>query len=264
MTYFAIAQTLIQNAPHRRTLRGEINNQTFWIKRAVQNKQNKWHKLQPLISCALRNPIFNLTASTGGSAALHAEAERLIAFKQHGILTPQILDISNDMLILSDIGPCIPSLLTPNPTCPRNQSLLEHAARALAKLHNNQLIHARPFLRDMTWNGRQIGFLDLEEDTLSVMPFAHAQTRDIWLFLCSVARHARLNNDPTQYDPHLTPHIYNTYTASLQKPIPAPVAHIHKHLSPITHFIKRHLWHKNFIGKDIRHAVIATHSLAQN
>lgn len=264
MTYLTIAQTLIQNAPHMRTLRGEHNNQIFWVKRATPNKQNIWHKLQPIISFAMRSPIFNPTASTGGSAALHAEAKRLISFKQHGILTPKILDISNDMLILSDIGTSIPALLSPNPTCPNNLSLLRCAARALAQLHNQQLIHARPFLRDMTWNGEEIGFLDLEEDTLSVMPFPHAQARDIWLFLCSVARHARLNNNPTQYDPHLTAYIYATYKNALYAPAPAPLSLIKKRLSPLANIIERHLWHKNFIGKDVRHAVIATHSIALN
>lgn len=263
MPHTALAQTLIKNAPHARTIRGEINGQYFWIKRATPSKHTIWHKAQKLLSLCVKNPVFKVTATTGGSAALRAEAARINTLKQHGILTPDILDINNDMLILSDIGTNIPTLLQFTHSPSQQIEYIKNAAKALASLHNNGIVHSRPFLRDMTWNGSQIGFLDLEEDALTVMSFPEAQARDIWLFLCSVTRHARINNDPTQFDITLVNTIYQSYLSALNAPVPTELALITKRLLPIGNFIKRHLWHKKYIGKDVRHAIIATDIIAK-
>lgn len=263
MPYITLAHTLIQKNPNARTLRGELNGHTFWIKRATPSKHTIWHKAQKLISVCMRNPLFNVTATTGGAQALAAETNRINIFKQNGILTPNILAQTDDMLILSSIGTDLPTVINNTPDINDRIALMKNAATALAGLHNQGIVHSRPYIRDMTWNGTQIGFLDLEEDSSAVMPFPAAQSRDIWLFLCSIARHARVNNSPTQFDVTLVNTIYQSYLNALNAPAPQELHLITKRLLPIGNFIKRHLWHKRFIGKDVRYAIIATDTVAQ-
>ena len=69
------------------------------------------------------------------------------------------------------------------------------AAQGLADIHQKDLAHGRPHLRDIVWSKKDqaICFLDLEENVMDLMPLNKAQARDIWLFMGSTARY--LTND---------------------------------------------------------------------
>ena len=248
----ARAEQMMAESPHARTLRGvDEGGRVFWVKRADAPKKRIWHRLQSVIALSLRTGILRPTAGPGGAAALHAEAQRLRAFAAAGLPVPDILAEEDTLLILSDIGPAVAELLRADPDPVRRYSLMEHAALALAALHTGGRAHGRPYLRDMTWADGKIGFLDLEEDPLSVMPLHQAQARDVWIFLCAAARHT--DDDGLEA-------LFRAYTRRHRDPAQAEsLRGLIRLLHPLAGLVRR--WGWNRAGRDVRQAVCATQCL---
>lgn len=170
-----------------RTEKTLFNEKSAWIKRPEKPRSDITTFLHSCIGVFLPT-VLQPTSSAGGMEGLLAEAERLKMFSAKSISVPELLEITDDSIILSDCGPHLRHVLKTMDDQNEVLRLLEKATSNLAMLHSMDLVHGRPHLKDMTLNADgSICLLDLEEDPLEVMGLNAAQARDIWLFLSSCA-----------------------------------------------------------------------------
>jgi tRNA A-37 threonylcarbamoyl transferase component Bud32 len=180
-------QHFIENANlqiHSINYQGEC----VWIKRRPFSKKAIWHKLQKVATYFLP-AIFAPTVSEGGAESLKQEAARIRLLASHDIAVPRVLVETEEFFITSDVGKQLHHYLHQLSDPEQKQHLLQQAVQALNRLHQANLCHGRPSLRDMTVKENTIFFIDLEENPLAVMSLAQAQARDCWLFFNSVANH---------------------------------------------------------------------------
>jgi tRNA A-37 threonylcarbamoyl transferase component Bud32 len=108
-------------------------------------------------------------------------------FREAGARVPELRWRRGAVIAITDIGETLRSI-----EGKLGEAGIEHAAMAaaaqLSRIHAHGLTHGRPILRNLTWDGATIGFLDFEENPMSVMPLAAAQARDILLLLASLGR----------------------------------------------------------------------------
>lgn len=258
MDYLSFGRRVAAQHPESRTLYGFHEGARIWIKQPCPPKARIWHDLQKVLACALRQPILRCTVSPGGGVSLRGEAERLQEFKDKGYKVPEILGVDDDLLVLTDAGPQLRAFLDK----PENESEREHvlleAVRALANLHANGMVHGRPYTRDMTWDGAEIGFLDLEENPAKVMAIPLGQARDIWVFLSSAARHARVDKHTFKGD--IVKSLYREYIRHVGEETIAELRQFVRFLSPLRRLGQTSfLWTK--IGNDARQSVYITQCL---
>lgn len=253
--YLSIARDLTADKPPKRIIHSQVNGEDIWIKRSVPAQNRIWHQIQRLIAKLLPYPILRATVSEGGSIALKLEAERLNEFEQKGIHVPHVLAISEDILVLNDIGPQLYEYLRKTADLDKRRAVLVEAAIALSRLHRSGMVHGRPYLRDMTWDGTKIGFLDFEENPLTVMSKAAGQARDIWIFLSAVSRFSKRVGDKYTYENHIMDVVWNAYLPANPDAL-NELRRFIRLIAPLINPIKKYGWRK--VGSDVRRATFVT------
>jgi tRNA A-37 threonylcarbamoyl transferase component Bud32 len=243
-----------------RTIYGESGGQRIWIKQTVPPKARIWHTLQKLLAASLNRPFLRATVSEGGSKSLAMEAARLREFKAKGFHVPDVLGVYDNILVMTDAGPQLRAFLDQTLESEKRAFILKKAVQALAALHNAGLAHGRPYMRDMTWDGRHIGFLDLEEDPVLVMPIMSAQARDVWIFLSAASRYARLPGNKSDYDDALIADLFTEYKQCVDPAILDELRTMVEFAAPLRQFLDRKfLWSR--IGTDARQSVFVNRCL---
>lgn len=260
MNYLHFGHSLIENHPGSRTVKGEFQGRSLWIKQAVPPKARIWHKLQKIAASITGQPALRATVSSGGAHSLHAEARRLRDFKERGFHVPDVLVVHDNMIVMTDAGPQLRAYLDNEKEPDKRLAVLKSAMDAMADLHKSGLAHGRPYMRDMTWDGERIGFLDLEEDPALVMPIATAQARDIWIFLGAASRYARSKQDKRLFDENVIAELYASYEKAADQKVLDELRFFVRYLAPLRRLLDRpFLWQK--IGSDARQAVIINRCL---
>lgn len=254
MDYYNFGISLISKHPESRTIRGEIDGRVLWIKQTVPPKARIWHRLQKALAAIFAKPILRGTVSEGRAENLRAEADRLRLFKERGFHVPEVLAVYDEFMVLVDAGPQLRASLDETKDLAVREQTLLTAIRALADLHTAGLAHGRPYMRDMTWDGRTIGFLDLEEDPVKVMPLAAAQARDVWIFLSAASRYARPAGQKMVYEPAIIHALLAEYQKTANPETLKELRAFVTFLRPIRRLLDNDfLWPK--IGTDARQSV---------
>ena len=260
MPYLTFGTALFEETPHSRILNGMIDGQKIWFKQAAPPKARIWHHLQKILAAFIPLPILRSTVSPGGAAALQAEAARMVHFKAQGFHVPSILATNEQMIAMTDLGPQFREVLDRSDSAEDHLTLLKTAIRTMARLHQAGLAHGRPYMRDMTWDGERLGFLDLEEDPLQVMPLPVAQARDVWIFLSASSRYARRKGEKKIYEGSLIPALYHEYKEHAAAETIAELRRFILFLRPLRKILDQgFLW--NSIGQDARQAVYVNRCL---
>ncbi len=126
----------------------------------------------------------------GGDAARDVEMRRLAELKAQDVNVPEVIGSGRATLVLCDNGPSLASCLraADEGGC---DELVVLAMRAIEQAHRNGAYFGQPLPRNMTYDGRAIGFIDFEEDPLEVMDLTQAQARDWLMFAYGVAKYYR-------------------------------------------------------------------------
>lgn len=260
MDYLAFGQTLVLQYPQSRTIRGRGTEDYLWVKQAVPPKARIWHVLQKIIAAIIPNPMLRATVSDGGGNALRMEATRLQEFRAKGFHAPEVKDFNDEMLIITHLGPQLREELDRMNSAEQRMAVMKTATAELARLHNAGLAHGRPYLRDMTWDGDKIGFLDLEENPVDVMPLASAQARDVWVFLSAAARFARDPHEKNVYHPDIIFALFAEYKRHVRDIALRDLESFIRMVRPLRYLFERQwLWHK--VGSDVRQSVFVTQCL---
>jgi len=260
MDYHDFGVCLLSAHPNSRTISGEHDGRTLWIKQTVPPKARIWHTVQKLVAAAFGLPILRATVSEGGSHSLKMEADRLAQFKQLGFHVPDVIAVYDDIMVMTDAGPQLRARLDQTTDSETRITDLKAAINALAALHKAGLAHGRPYMRDMTWDGKNIGFLDLEENPVLVMPLATAQARDLWIFLSAASRYARRPGNKMHYEDALILDLFNEYKKSADPKILEELKEFVLFMRPLRKLLDRKLlWKK--IGTDARQSVFVNRCL---
>jgi tRNA A-37 threonylcarbamoyl transferase component Bud32 len=170
-----------------RTTRRTVGGRTVWRKRFDRPSPPKWHRLQRFAFLVTRNAVFKAVPSPDGPDGMRQEIETMRRFREIGVRVPEIVRTQETMIEMTDIGETLRALEGKGGEGAIAGAVVG-AASELARIHGRGLVHGRPILRNLTWDGSSIGFIDFEEELLAVMPLAAAQARDILLLLMSVGR----------------------------------------------------------------------------
>lgn len=156
-----------------------------WVKRAEPDGKNRCLALFRRATVLVPWPLLRATATTGDCDSLRAEAARLQRWRQAGLPAPEVLEVGAAHFVTADAGVPLRDWLREEADPVRRLEAVTMAARALGQLHRLGFCHGRPFLKDIVYDGRQVTFIDLEEEPSEVMPLVTAQVRDLMLFVMS-------------------------------------------------------------------------------
>ena len=105
-----------------------------------------------------------------------------------GARVPPLLAVEARSLLLGDLGPTLALACRAEPSSSRREALVRLGQEAIIGLHARGGYLSQAFARNLTVLDGQVGFIDLEEDPLTIMPLEAAQARDILFYAHSTAR----------------------------------------------------------------------------
>lgn len=95
--------------------------------------------------------------------AFACEREGLRVLGAAGLPVAGILAEGPDWMLMPDAGPTLPEVVAdPRQDEAAKRAAFAEAGRALGELHWAGMVHGRPAVRDICWDGRQARFIDLE------------------------------------------------------------------------------------------------------
>ncbi len=99
-----------------------------------------------------------------------------------------LVDHGDGYLVLEDVGRTVNQWLN-DPTVDESQKkmILNDCALALAELHQLDLVHGRPAIRDMGWHNGKVRFIDFESK-LNIQRLQWNKIRDLLIFIHDLYR----------------------------------------------------------------------------
>jgi len=170
-----------------RITRFRQRGRTVWLKDFSHPSPPKWHNVQRALSLLTRLELLRPVPSRDGVEGARSEIEAIGRFREIGVRVPEVLWSGGTRLVLSDVGPTLRDIERESRGA-RVSHAIHAAARELRRMHGEGLVHGRPILRNMTWDGETVGFIDFEEQPADVMPLDAARARDVMLLVMSVGR----------------------------------------------------------------------------
>lgn len=173
------------------------NEEVYWLKKASPARGIFRYYALNLFSKILRVPLLKAVPQEGGQTALNVEISRINSLNKAGIFVPKIMATDSGWILLKDLGESIIDELKQNR---QNKEIVQNifmeCLNGIKVLHEKGQYMSQGFVRNMLKltkeplldNQFQIGFIDFEDDPLSVMSLHEAQARDLILFVNSTAR----------------------------------------------------------------------------
>ncbi|MBH0236806.1 serine/threonine protein phosphatase [Methylobrevis albus] len=243
------------DAPGPRIERLARDGRTLWIKRPARDDRPVWLAAQRVLARLVPLDFLKPAPGLDGAGAIAREVGMITALRAGGFHVPEIVYASSRAIVLGDLGPTIAAIARDARASGDRGDLraaLLLASAALARLHAAGHVHGRPSLRDFTFDGETVGFLDFEEMPTAVMPFAVAAARDVWLWSIQVF-HAMGPDD--------TEAILRTYVAGVRPDVEAELKRALRLLAPVARALNRPV--TRFGNRELRRSVGGTLVLAR-
>ncbi|MFD1805889.1 protein kinase family protein [Pasteurella oralis] len=172
---------LLINHKGTRIYRFEYQGQYFWLKQPEQ-LHGIWKLLKPHPKMSFQKEIQTLQYF----ASVNAPVPKLILYDK-------------DFLVLNDAGRSAIAWIEDLTVLDSlKHTILSDCIKALIALHQKDLIHGRPALRDMTWRDGKVKFLDFEAHVYRKQKLTWDKARDILIFLHGVCRSKTISNQEVQ------------------------------------------------------------------
>jgi tRNA A-37 threonylcarbamoyl transferase component Bud32 len=95
--------------------------------------------------------------------AFAAERDGLHALAEAGLPVAAIAEEGPDWVLMPDAGPVLPTVIADKGRSEADKrAACTAAGRALGRLHWAGMVHGRPAVRDICWDGQEARFIDLE------------------------------------------------------------------------------------------------------
>lgn len=158
----------------------EYQNEKYWLKQP-EKLSGIWQILKPNPKQAFLNEIKTLQE-------LH---------KQNAPV-PFLEVVTDNYFVTKNFGSSVANYLRDESLAPHcHEEILIECTKSLIKLHEKNLIHGRPAVRDMLWQDGEITFIDFETHKgHSNLPYQKA--RDILIFIHSLCRELTINKSLIQ------------------------------------------------------------------
>jgi len=147
------------------------------------------YALQSTAATLLAMPILHPPRVSRGAAGLTAEARRLQRLKLRGWPVPDVVDVTDRWLAITDLGVSLQGIVCALSPSERSK-VLRDGLKFMQDLHREGGWHGGARLGNVTLGASSYGFIDLEDDIEPSMPLALRQTRDVLLFIIGSARYA--------------------------------------------------------------------------
>jgi tRNA A-37 threonylcarbamoyl transferase component Bud32 len=184
----AIARRLASHpTANSRIVPVEIDGVQAWLKDFDQPSPAEWDRVQRVLFAVSRLHMLCPVPSLSGLQGAENEIASIGRFEEVGARVPSVLWSEASRIVISDIGETIREMQRRLGVSSIDGAVVA-AACELSRIHRHGLVHGRPILRNLTWDGQTVGFLDFEERPTDVMPLEVAQARDVLLLLISIAR----------------------------------------------------------------------------
>lgn len=188
-----------------RVQRLQLDGRTVWRKQySAQARHGRLALLRwvarRIDSAALLPPV-----PLDADAACATERGMIERLHALGALVPEIIQAHPRELVLSDIGPTLAVACRGTQSTIERETLLAAGFAALSDLHARGGYLAQAFSRNLTVFDGRVGFIDLEQDPVTIMPIAAAQARDTLFYVYSTTRF--LDDDPARYQRLLAAHL---------------------------------------------------------
>jgi len=165
-----------------------IDGQRAWLKQYGESSRAVALGLLNFVAHRFQLDALRPPPHRSGPAARDTEARRLAELQAQGVNVPQVIGSGHAALVLGDNGSTFNTCLRQADDAGRD-ALVAAAMQAIAAAHAKGAYFGQPLPRNLTWDGKEIGFIDFEEDPLEVMDLAQAQARDWLMFGYGVARY---------------------------------------------------------------------------
>lgn len=153
----------------------QFDGKDFWLKQPEQ-LQGIWRLLKP-------NP----------QKAFQQEVKILQDFSRIQAPIPKLVLASDNYLVLEDAGKtAIAWIDDKQASIEQKNQILSDCVTALIALHQRDLIHGRPAVRDIIWRDGKVCFIDFESRAQS-QDLTWLKARDILIFLHSLCRSYELS-----------------------------------------------------------------------
>jgi len=225
-----------------------IEGQRAWLKHYGESSRAIALGLLGFIARRFHLDALRPPPHRGGALARAIEARRLGELKLQGVNVPEVIGQGDAALVLEHTGASFNACLRRADAAGRDR-LVAAAIAAIATAHRDGAYLGQPLPRNMTWDGRRVGFIDFEEDPLEVMELAQAQARDWLMFGYGIAKY---------YDKR--PEVLRAMLADAMEGVERPVAeHAHAVTGRLLR-LARLLRRAGKSGRALAHTILAMHA----
>lgn len=180
MTFEQYVEYLQKQNPTSRTLRFEYEDKSYWLKQA-ETVEGVQRLLKPF-----------------SQQAFHNEVSYLLDLQKKSAPIPTIYLANDNVLVLEDSGKPVSYWLEDNKiTAQQKQQILNDTVQALVNLHNMDVTHGRPLLKDILWQDGKVTFIDFEMRSNSNDLF-RKKVRDTLFFLYGICREPEITRQQIQ------------------------------------------------------------------
>jgi len=179
--------------PRKEILSFEFDGERYWLKRARKTGSNLLHHAVWRLN---RYPLLVPVASQSPREALQHETTKLRRLASEGIPVPEVVLQTDSYFVMAHTGPNLRRLFYREGA---GEPLSRRVFHALASLHRKGEYHGGSQLRNLTWTGKGIAFIDFEEKFDTGADLRILQLRDLFLLLFSFTK----DRIPLDYASHV-------------------------------------------------------------
>lgn len=182
------AQDLLKNDQHVMSV--DVDGQKVWLKKPKNDAGNFWACANHHMAKILPFSMLKKSSYCTPEEYVQTESRRLEALGAKGIPVPQVLEVNEKWLALSDAGAQLEETVTKSTNISTRKEMLLKAATALGEVHTKGEWHGSALLKDMTIQDKDgiqtVGFIDLADDPSDRLSLVDCQARDVLNFSLSL------------------------------------------------------------------------------
>ncbi|HEZ8173282.1 TPA: hypothetical protein WLR49_000932 [Neisseria gonorrhoeae] len=158
-----------------------------WVRKAGRHNARWRYALLGMVARYLKLGVLKPVPSFGGEPAIATESKRLYELRSAGIAVPELLAVRKNALMFGNLeGIPLDTQIRQEAEAGKADAWLA-GLEAIARVHKKRQFLSQAFARNMMWDGKNISFLDFEDDPSEVLTIAQCQARDWLCYIHSTA-----------------------------------------------------------------------------
>lgn len=193
-----------------------FEGRTLWLKKAEKKQRTLLLNITAKISGWMKAPLLTPAKKYGPEDSINYEVEHLNTLSDLGFNVPEVIAKGDDWLLISDMGRNASGYFkNKERTSAEIETAYASILAEMSKLHSKGGFLSQAFVRNVTFINEDInkvGFIDFEDNPLTVSTAKQAIAKDLLYFTSSMARFFIQNSEAfkaitneylCQYDPEV-------------------------------------------------------------